>query len=309
MTENSHIPLLSIVIPCYNHGAYLGTSIQSCLNLGYGNLEIIVVDDGSTDHTRAVAESFPGVKYVFKVNAGLPAARNTGFEMSEGEYISFLDADDWYLPKALVTNLNILAKDLHAALISGCHDIQKEDGSLIRHCHPHRDRFYENLLLTNYIGNPSTVIYRRSTLERYRFDTSPEIRGCEDYDHYLRIIRDLPVIHNPIPISVYRKHEVNMSNNYAMMLNSALNVMMRQKPSLRSLEEKRAWQKGWDEWVRFYGYFPVKSNNKPGLSSAHLGLIKKYNVRLPWIIWKKIQVMMEKKHATSGTAIAGKFPA
>lgn len=309
MQENGSIPLLTIVIPCCNHGRYLDTSIRSCLNLGYGNLEIIVIDDGSTDETAAVAASFPQVIYHFKPNAGLPAARNTGCELSHGDYISFLDADDWYLPNALVTNLQILIESPDAAFISGCHDIQREDGSFFQHCYRHSNNFYQHLLHTNFIGNPSTVIYRRSALEKFRFNTSEDIKGCEDYDHYLRIARDLPVINNPIPISVYRKHDLNMSNNYAMMLNSALNVLLRQKPFLKNKEEKKAWQTGWSEWVRFYGYFPVKANNKRRLTKDHLGLMRKYNVQLPWIIWKKIQSILEKKHPVSEITIADTHPA
>jgi hypothetical protein len=100
------------------------------------------------------------------------------------------------------------------------------------------------------------------------------IKGCEDYDHYLSIARELLIIINPITVSIYRQHEDNMSNNYAMMLNSALNVMLRHKPFLRNREENQEWKNGWYEWVYFYGYFPVRSNNKLQLTQAHLGLIK-----------------------------------
>jgi len=85
---------MTIVIPCYYHGRYLDTSIRSCL--GYGKLGIIVIDDGSTDERAAVAASFPQVIYSFKPNAGLPAARKTSFELSHGDYVSFLEADDCY---------------------------------------------------------------------------------------------------------------------------------------------------------------------------------------------------------------------
>jgi glycosyltransferase involved in cell wall biosynthesis len=297
-------PQLSIIIPCFNHGRYLANAVQSCLNLGYANLEIIVVDDGSNDETAKVAKSFNEVIYVQKQNAGLPAARNTGIDHSKGDYISFLDADDWYLPDALVTNLEKLIQNPKASFISGCHEIQQEDGSYLSHCHHSLDDFYIHLLHTNFIGNPSTVIYRRETLMKYRFDTSPEIKGCEDYDHYLRITRENPLIHNPIKISVYRKHAANMSNNYALMLNSALNVLLRQKPLLRSEEEKKAWREGWDNWVKFYGYFPIKTNGGRKLSKEHLSLIKKYNISLPVILWRKMLTILNRKRPIAGTATA-----
>jgi glycosyltransferase involved in cell wall biosynthesis len=295
---------LSIIIPCYNHGKYLASAIKSCLALGYPNLEIVVVDDGSTDNTPEVAKAFTDVRYVRKNNEGLPAARNTGIDCCTGEYISFLDADDWYLPQALLTNLEILQQYPEAAFISGCHMIQREDGTYISHCHFHKDQFYIHLLHTNFIGNPSTVIYRRDTLEKYRFSTSIVYKGCEDYEHYLRITRNNPVLHNSINISVYRKHESNMSNNYTMMLNSALNVLLLQKPLLRNEEERIAWKEGWNKWVEFYGYYPVKTNKGRKLTRVHWELFLKYNVRFPLIVWKKIQSMLNRKEPIAGITIA-----
>jgi glycosyltransferase involved in cell wall biosynthesis len=302
MTDDT--PLLSIIIPCYNHGIFLASAIKSCLALGYPNLELMVVDDGSQDNTPEVAKAFPEVNYIRKNNEGLPAARNTGIDHCRGDYITFLDADDWYLPQALLTNLGLLEQNSDAAFISGCHLIQREDGTFIRHCHFHKDKFFIHLLHTNFIGNPSTVIYRRETLEKYRFSTSTAYKGCEDYEQYLRIIRDNPVLHNPINISVYRKHEFNMSNNYAMMLNSALNVLLLQKPLLRNAEERIAWHEGWKNWVEFYGYFPVTTNKGRELNRVHWDLFLKYNVIFPLIVWKKIQSMLNPKAPVSGTTIA-----
>jgi hypothetical protein len=174
----------------------------------------------------------------------------------------------------MVTNLEILIKTPDAAFIFRSHDTLKKDGSFYRPGFHYTEHFYHHLLHTNTIGNPSTVIYRRATLEKFPFNTSTLIKGCEDYDHYLSIARELLIIINPITVSIYRQHEDNMSNNYAMMLNSALNVMLRHKPFLRNREENQEWKNGWYEWVYFYGYFPVRSNNKLQLTQAHLGLIK-----------------------------------
>lgn len=295
-------PLISIIIPCYNHGRYLKTAIDSCLALAWDAVEIVVVDDGSTDNTREVAAAYPSVKYVYKQNGGLPAARNTGIENCTGEYVSFLDADDWYYPQSLATNLKLLIDNPEAAFISGCHNILWEDGTYFSHCYPINKDFYIHLLHTNFIGNPSTVVYRRDILDQFRFDTSPDIKGCEDYDHYLRIARDHKVLHNPVKISVYRKHPNNMSNNYALMLNSALNVLLRQKPLLRTREEHKAWQEGWRQWEKFYGYFPIRTPRGRRLGKEHMELIRKYNLRLPLILWKKMLVMAEPRKVITGSA-------
>src|SRR4051812_30982953 len=114
-------PLISVIIPCYNHGSYLAEAIDSILTQTYQYFEIIVVDDGSTDNTRAVAESYKAVKYVYRNNKGLSAARNTGIDHSNGEYLVFLDADDWLFPNALSINSNCLQQNKEAAFVAGGH--------------------------------------------------------------------------------------------------------------------------------------------------------------------------------------------
>src|SRR4026207_1616410 len=95
-------PLVSVIIPVYNYDRYLGEAIESVLSQTYQQLEVIVVDDGSTDQSGEVARSFDGrgVRYCQQVHAGIGPARNKGVELAQGDYIAFLDADDrWPLEK------------------------------------------------------------------------------------------------------------------------------------------------------------------------------------------------------------------
>ena len=95
MPGNGAPPLISVIIPCYNAEAYLAEAIESAIAQDVGTLEIIVVDDGSTDGSSRVARRFgPPVRYVSKANAGISSARNRGVELSAGRYLTFLDADD-----------------------------------------------------------------------------------------------------------------------------------------------------------------------------------------------------------------------
>ena len=94
--------MISVIIPVYNYERYLGEAIESVLGQTYQDLEVIVVDDGSTDRSGEVAESFAGrgVRYCQEVHAGIGPARNKGVELAQGEFIAFLDADDrWPLEK------------------------------------------------------------------------------------------------------------------------------------------------------------------------------------------------------------------
>src|SRR5688572_25050384 len=97
--------LVSVIIPCYNHGHYLPVAIESVLQQTHSIVEIIVVDDGSTDNTKQVAQRYAQVKYIWQKNQGLSASRNTGIKNCSGDRIIFLDADDWLYPDAIETNL------------------------------------------------------------------------------------------------------------------------------------------------------------------------------------------------------------
>jgi cellulose synthase/poly-beta-1,6-N-acetylglucosamine synthase-like glycosyltransferase len=95
-----HLPMpktgfASVIIPCYNQGHFLHEAIESALAQTYPHSEVLVLDVGSTDKTAEVAAAYSGVQYIRQKNSGVSAARNTGLKQSRGEYLVFLDADDW----------------------------------------------------------------------------------------------------------------------------------------------------------------------------------------------------------------------
>ncbi len=101
-------PLVSIVLPVYNAEAFLRETLESVFALDYEPLEVIVVDDGSTDGSAALAQSFPGVRCIRQENRGPAAARNTGIEAAQGEFVAFVDADDIVLPHKLSVQVGYL---------------------------------------------------------------------------------------------------------------------------------------------------------------------------------------------------------
>lgn len=108
-------PLISVVIPVHNGQNYLAAAIQSVFEQnGLFELDVIVVDDGSTDKSARIAQDIPLVRYHYQVSQGAAAARNTGVGLARGDYIAFLDADDLWLPEKLAMQLEILQhkKDL-----------------------------------------------------------------------------------------------------------------------------------------------------------------------------------------------------
>jgi glycosyltransferase involved in cell wall biosynthesis len=109
--EKKETPLVSVIIPTYNFASFLPKAIDSCLNQTYQNLEIIVVDDGSTDHTREVVQGFKDkIIYIYQDNQGVSAARNTGLELATGDFITFLDADDYLTEDSIQVRLDVLLK-------------------------------------------------------------------------------------------------------------------------------------------------------------------------------------------------------
>ena len=103
-------PLVSVVVPVYNGELYLARALSSVLGQDYGPLEVIVVDDGSTDNSAQIACSFGGVHYIQQPNQGVSASRNAGITASHGEFIGFRDQDDIWAPEKLSVQAGYLLK-------------------------------------------------------------------------------------------------------------------------------------------------------------------------------------------------------
>jgi glycosyltransferase involved in cell wall biosynthesis len=244
--------LVSVVIPCYNHGHYLGAAIESVLAQSYPHREIIVVDDGSTDGTEGVCRGYPGVSYIRSDRVGPSVARNIGVAVSKGSFINFLDADDLLYPNALEMNLYYFGYYGDAVFISGGYDRIDERGWPLD-APVSEDRVGDNyraLLEGNYIGMEATVLYRRELFFRYFFD--PRVTACEDYDLNLRIARDWPVYGHAHKIAAYRIHGGNRSGDKEWMARMAAGVLKKQEKQIRTGEERRSYQAGLKNWKKYY---------------------------------------------------------
>jgi len=114
-------PLVSVIIPVYNYDRYLGEAIESVLSQTYKQLEVIVVDDGSTDQSGEVARSFAdrGVRYCHQNNAGIGPARNKGLESAQGDYLAFLDSDDRWPVEKIERQLRAFESDPTLEMVFG----------------------------------------------------------------------------------------------------------------------------------------------------------------------------------------------
>jgi len=125
-------PLLSVIVPVYNVEAYVARCVESILNQTYKNLEVILVDDGATDASGAICDTFaaqdPRVRVIHKENGGLSSARNAGLETATGEYITFVDSDDWIEGDALEKLLAATLEHQVELVVGGRYDVDGKTG-------------------------------------------------------------------------------------------------------------------------------------------------------------------------------------
>jgi glycosyltransferase involved in cell wall biosynthesis len=129
-------PLVSVVIPAYNAAAFLGEAIESALSQTHSPLEVIVVDDGSTDATAEIAVGYEGVRLLRRPHCGQAAARNSGVEAAQGEVLAFHDADDVMLPDRIRVQLEQLHANPPVDLVLGGQDLIVEEGAAPPAWHP-----------------------------------------------------------------------------------------------------------------------------------------------------------------------------
>ncbi len=247
------VPLVSIVIPCFNQGRYLGDAIDSACRQSHPDVEVLVVDDGSTDDTARVARAHPAVTYLRQGNAGTAAARNRGLRASRGEYVVFLDADDRLLPDAAAIGAAYLADHADAAFVTGHVRLIDEAGTPgVVPTQDHAPAGYAALLRWNYIWTPGVVTYRRSAVDAAGgFD--PSAGGSADFELNVRLARRLPIACHHRVVLEYRQHGDNMTRDPAHMLRSAVSVRRRERRHARSEATREAWRAGLHEARATFG--------------------------------------------------------
>lgn len=230
---------LSVIVPSYNRASFLPTCVRSLRECGVDGLEIVIVDDGSKDNTRAVVESLqPGLVYVYQENKGLPAARNTGIRASSGRYISYLDSDDRWLPGVPGRMLDALDRHPELGMLfadglfgndqTGYRSwfevaipedfktlpvTEPEPGLIL----PDPTAFYRLMLIRNVIFVGTVIVRREVVLADGMFDESLW-SGGEDWEAWLRLVRRTGYGYLNELMAVYFKHPDAMTTDRGRML-------------------------------------------------------------------------------------------
>ncbi|MBD2092211.1 glycosyltransferase family 2 protein [Microcoleus sp. FACHB-1515] len=226
-----NMPLVSVIIPAYNAAGLIERTLNSVLNQTYPHLEVLVVDDGSTDQTAAIVEAITRcdsrVILLRQTNSGVAAARNLGIGQAKGEFISPLDADDLWYPTQLQRQIDcFLSSSTSVGVVySWSTDIDADDcptGGF--HAATIEGDVYATLLCHNFLGNASCTMIRRSTLlsvggynSEFRLQ---QAQGCEDWDLYLRLAACCEFLAVPEFLVGYRRIEQSMSRDYQTMARS-----------------------------------------------------------------------------------------
>lgn len=257
-------PLVSVIITCYNHAKYLPEAIESVISQTYTNCEIVVVDDGSTDDTALVAKKYE-VSYIYQENQGLSAARNTGMEYCNGQYLIFLDADDRLLKGAVQAGINCFQDNIGTQMVFGNYHYINMDGSFMKdqpqYELPDKEDHYINLLHKNFISMHAAVMYKRNN-EEVKKGFNVKLKACEDYDLYLRIAQKFMISRHTNKVAEYRKHNNNMSGNPELMLKASLGVLKTQQDYVqKNPKYKKAYKNGMQFWREFYGKKIIKQIN------------------------------------------------
>ena len=252
---------ISVVITCYNQARFLGEAIESALAQTRPPVEVIVVDDGSTDDSRSVAARYAAVRFIGQANVGIAVARNTGWRASRGDYVVFVDGDDRLLRGALEVGARCLDAHPECAFVFGrCGRIRSDGVSLgLDRWTPVDRDHYRELLRDNYIWMPATVMYRRAALEAAGgFDPASD-HAC-DYDFYLRVTAVRPVFCHGEIVAEWRLHDANASYDPLRMLRSTVRTHRRQRRQVASDPGLReAYNTGRRFWEDRYGNAAIES--------------------------------------------------
>jgi len=239
---------VSVIIPCYKMGRYVGHALESVGSQIYSYWEVIVVDDaGPEDGTRTTVDAFARrfsanrIEFIRRDrNGGVSAARNTAIASAQGEFLAFLDPDDFWDPRHLSEQVKVLTSNRHVDVAYAGVDFVDKDGTVIGTFKP-SDKFIEDFPKPLYCKNEihlSTVVARKLIVCQVGgFDESPEIQHVEDWDLWIRLaLAGAKFERTAAPQVCYRRHLESASADDSKMLQRSVNLMKKHHTEFRVVE-------------------------------------------------------------------------
>lgn len=253
---------VSVIIAAYNGEAFISEAIESVLAQDFdGEIEVIVVDDGSSDRTPEIAGGFDSVRVIRQSNTGQSLARNHGFSLSRGDYIVYFDQDDILIPNCISTNLHLLETHPDLGSVAGRSLTFRTSEQLeALKANPGSDdpgasleiRTYNDIVRGASFVPPSVCMFRRQVIEALNgFRSFPM---ADDLDLYARAARHAKMGVHTRPVVYYRRHSNNYSSNIGEMLDVSLRVMdLHRQEAKGNAEELASIEAGCRHWIRKFG--------------------------------------------------------
>ncbi len=270
MSAATHAPQVSVIIPAYNGDRYIVQAVESALAQTFTDLEIIVVDDGSTDETHQVLEPYlDRIRYVYQENAGVAAARNRGIQEAKGEFIAFLDQDDFFFPDKLAAQIALFRQQPSLGIVNSGWRIVNHQGEKISDIKAWE--YFPKLDLETWVVQmpilPSAMIFSRQWLELVGGFNS-EFDSVDDADLILRLAElGCEAAWLPQVTVAYRQHDQNVSIK-RVLKQANLFITLKQRffdrPDLpqhiRDLENPAFYEAlTWMAWQLYYSSYPVEA--------------------------------------------------
>lgn len=244
--QYDNLPLVSVIVPAYNHECFVEKCLNSIIAQTYKNMQIIIINDGSTDNTEKCIQDFMKkinfpIEFVSKDNEGICKTLNLGIQLSKGEYIATIASDDIWLPEKLAKQIDFLENNQNIGLVYSDIFFLKKDGntelkftdykSEIRKCFLNgiqNAQMYYTLLTENIII-ANTVMIRKKCLDTVGY--YDENIKFEDYDMWLRFAQKYPIGFIDEPLAYYRIHDDNISHNSKFMISETYKALKKQYKS------------------------------------------------------------------------------
>lgn len=232
---------VSVVIPCHNAAQYVRESVETALRQTVSPLEVLVIDDASTDGSANLVRSVLRARVISLAHGGVSNARNHGLSSSSGEFVLFHDADDRLLPDAIEAGLRAFELHPECGFVYGFAKQIDGTGEPIPTTEPQWiAASYETLLAGSPPVPPSTVLFRRAAVEAvdgFRSAREP----VEDVDLYLRVGRSFPIYCHGETVTEYRRHGENVSAvSPFRTLRAALTTLELQRPEIGGQQDELA---------------------------------------------------------------------
>ena len=198
----------SIIVPAYNRKSHLEMMIPKIEKINYDNWELIIVDDGSNDGTEQFFKNIDNDKviYIKQINKERGGARNTGLQIAKGDYITFLDSDDYLLPNSLIVASDVIDKNPGIPLFHLGFEMRNREGDLLIAADVLPTLLNNTLIEKNAIACLGVFI-KKDVAICHPFDESRELSGTEDYELWTRLAAIYPFLHFNKTIAVLVQHE------------------------------------------------------------------------------------------------------